>query len=136
MLYSINIQWYNFKVTNTCTNFLKQNLIRFLSRKSALNIPSSFNCDSQYYGYDKLSPYGIGISECIDRFSRYMLWLEAYQTNRDPKLIAGYFTDTVKKIGKSQLHNSKFKIYSNTLTHIPLFVTTHSPGLVQKIIQK
>lgn len=28
-----------------------------------------------------------------------MLWLEAYQTNRDPKLIAGYFTETVKKIG-------------------------------------
>jgi hypothetical protein len=44
--------------------------------------------NSQYYGYDKLSPSGIGISECIDRFSRYMLWIEAYQTNRDPKLIA------------------------------------------------
>jgi len=27
------------------------------------------------------------------------LWLEPYQTNHDPKLISGYFTDTVKKIG-------------------------------------
>ena len=29
MLYSINIQYYNFKITNTCTRFVKQNLIRF-----------------------------------------------------------------------------------------------------------
>ena len=27
------------------------------------------------------------------------MWLEVYQTNCDPKLISGYFTDTVKTIG-------------------------------------
>ncbi|ROJ57643.1 hypothetical protein DPX16_23842 [Anabarilius grahami] len=46
-------------------------------------------------GYDKLKPFGIGISGCIDGFSRSMMWLEAYKTNRDPRLIAGYFMDAV-----------------------------------------
>ncbi|KAL7870469.1 hypothetical protein SRHO_G00079660, partial [Serrasalmus rhombeus] len=31
-------------------------------------------------GYDKLKPYGIAINGCIDGFSRYVLWLEAYIT--------------------------------------------------------
>ena len=47
-------------------------------------------------GYDKLSPYGIGISGSIDGFSRYIVWLEAYHTNSDPRIIAGYFTKAVQ----------------------------------------
>lgn len=46
-------------------------------------------------GYDKLKPYGIGISGCIDGFSRKMMWLEAYRTNSDPRVIAGYFMTAV-----------------------------------------
>lgn len=50
-------------------------------------------------GYDKIKPYGIAISGCIDGFSRSMIWLEAYKTNNDPKIIAGYFMDAVIKAG-------------------------------------
>ncbi|XDV17739.1 hypothetical protein PO909_023558, partial [Leuciscus waleckii] len=50
-------------------------------------------------GYDKLKQFGIGISGCIDGFSRSMIWLEAYKTNNDPRLIAGYFMDAVIKAG-------------------------------------
>ncbi|KAJ0005815.1 hypothetical protein NQD34_015709 [Periophthalmus magnuspinnatus] len=46
-------------------------------------------------GYDKLKPFGIAISGCIDGFSRKIIWLEAYKTNNDPKIIAGYFMDAV-----------------------------------------
>ncbi|KAA0706551.1 hypothetical protein E1301_Tti022474 [Triplophysa tibetana] len=46
-------------------------------------------------GYDKLKPYGIGISGCIDGFSRKMIWLESYRTNSDPRVIAGYFITSV-----------------------------------------
>ncbi|KAI2645776.1 Methylglyoxal synthase [Labeo rohita] len=46
-------------------------------------------------GYDKLKPYGIGISGCIDGFSRKIMWLEAYRTNNDPRVIAGYFMTAV-----------------------------------------
>ncbi|XP_030196023.1 uncharacterized protein LOC115531109 [Gadus morhua] len=46
-------------------------------------------------GYDKLKPYGICISGCIDGFSRRLIWLEAYKTNNDPNVIAGYFMDAV-----------------------------------------
>lgn len=31
-------------------------------------------------GYDKLKPYGIAISGCIDSFSHYVVWMEAYTT--------------------------------------------------------
>ncbi|XP_051942829.1 uncharacterized protein LOC127615238 isoform X2 [Hippocampus zosterae] len=50
-------------------------------------------------GYDKLKPYGIGINGCIDGFSRYVLWAEAYTTNSDPKVVASYFIKTVSRIG-------------------------------------
>ena len=30
-------------------------------------------------GHDKLKPYGIAINGCVDGFSRYVLWLEAYR---------------------------------------------------------
>ncbi len=50
-------------------------------------------------GYDKLKPFGIGRRGCIDGFSRSMIWLEAYKTNNDPRLIAGYFMDAVIKSG-------------------------------------
>lgn len=46
-------------------------------------------------GNDKLNPYGFGISGCIDGFSRYLLWLNVYTTNKDPAVIAGYFVDAV-----------------------------------------
>ncbi|XP_035985476.1 uncharacterized protein LOC118558974 [Fundulus heteroclitus] len=49
-------------------------------------------------GYDKLKPYGIAISGCIDGFSRYVLWMEAYTTNNDPKLISSYFLKTVSGV--------------------------------------
>ena len=47
--------------------------------------------------YDKLKPYGIGINGCIDGFSRKMIWVEAFFTNSDPKIIAGYFASAVAK---------------------------------------
>ena len=38
-------------------------------------------------GYDKLKPYGICIHGAIDGFSRYIIWLEAYTTNRHFSLL-------------------------------------------------
>lgn len=46
--------------------------------------------------YDKLKPYGIAINGCIDGFSRNIIWLEAYSTNNDPKVIASYYITAVK----------------------------------------
>lgn len=41
--------------------------------------------------YDKLKPYGIGINGCIDEFSWYVVWMEAYTTNSDPEVVADYY---------------------------------------------
>ncbi|XP_046552499.1 uncharacterized protein LOC124262094 isoform X1 [Haliotis rubra] len=49
-------------------------------------------------GYDKLKPYGICIHGCIDGFSRYVIWLEAWVTNNDPKVITGYYTEAVRRL--------------------------------------
>lgn len=49
--------------------------------------------------YDKLKPYGICINGCIDGFSRNIIWLEASRTSSDAKLIAGYFMQSVQRLG-------------------------------------
>ena len=49
-------------------------------------------------GYDKLKPYGFCINGAIDGFSRYIVWLECYTTNSDPKVIAGYFMKSVQEL--------------------------------------
>jgi len=50
-------------------------------------------------GYDKLKPYGIAIHGCIDGFSRHIVWLHAYTTNNDPKVIASYYLAAVSACG-------------------------------------
>ncbi|CAG9825749.1 unnamed protein product [Phaedon cochleariae] len=49
--------------------------------------------------YDKLKPYGICISRCIDGFSRKIIWLRAGQNSNNPKIIAGYYIDALHRIG-------------------------------------
>ncbi|XP_041860347.1 uncharacterized protein LOC121652712 [Melanotaenia boesemani] len=49
--------------------------------------------------YDKLKPFGICINGAIDGFSRRILWLNAYHTSSDPKVIGGYFLETIREIG-------------------------------------
>ncbi len=46
-------------------------------------------------GYDKLKPFGICIHGCIDGYSRKIIWLEAYNTNNDPQIVAGYFKNAI-----------------------------------------
>lgn len=48
--------------------------------------------------YDKLTPYGIAISGCIDGFSRKIIWLRVGRTASNPKVIAGYYIQAVKDI--------------------------------------
>lgn len=49
--------------------------------------------------YDKLKPYGIGINGCIDGFSRFVIWMEAYITNNYPKVVADYYIQCVTRLG-------------------------------------
>lgn len=50
-------------------------------------------------GYDKLKPFGFGISGCIDGFSRKLLWLSCGPTNNNPTVIAKHFVDCVRSVG-------------------------------------
>ena len=49
--------------------------------------------------YDKLKPFGICINGAIDGFSRQMLWLNAYNTSSDPKVVGGYYLETAQELG-------------------------------------
>lgn len=48
-------------------------------------------------GYDKLKPFGFAIHGCIDGLSRKIIWLEVATSNNDPKIVAYYFLNAVKK---------------------------------------
>ena len=50
-------------------------------------------------GYDKLKPFGFCIHGAIDGYSRRILWLEVGPTNNDPRIVAQYYTDTVRQVG-------------------------------------
>ena len=50
-----------------------------------------WHCDS----YDKLKNFGICVNGCVDGFSRKVVWLNAYFTSSDPRVIAGYFIESV-----------------------------------------
>ncbi|KAL3968992.1 hypothetical protein ACER0C_002821 [Sarotherodon galilaeus] len=50
-------------------------------------------------GYDKLKPFGLAISGCIDGFSRKVLWLECGPTNNNPVVIAYYYLSCVGRLG-------------------------------------
>ena len=45
--------------------------------------------------YDKLKPYGICINGAVDGFSRQVIWMEAYTTSSDPKVVGNYYMDAV-----------------------------------------
>ncbi|XP_062851516.1 uncharacterized protein LOC134314752 [Trichomycterus rosablanca] len=50
-------------------------------------------------GYDKLKPFGLALSGCIDGFSRKVLWLVCGPTNNNPSVIAHNFITCVRNLG-------------------------------------
>ena len=50
-------------------------------------------------GWDKLKPFGLYVHGAIDGYSRRILWLEANSTNKNPKVVALHFLDTVEQLG-------------------------------------
>ena len=48
--------------------------------------------------YDKLKPYGLCVSGCIDGFSRQLIWLNVYRTSSNPRVIAGYYIEAVYQL--------------------------------------
>ena len=56
--------------------------------------------------YDKLRHYNFCIHGAIDGFSRRIMWLKAFSTNRDPWIVAKYYFETIKVVKGSILHNT------------------------------
>lgn len=51
-------------------------------------------------GHDKLKTYGFSIHGATDGYSRKVLWLKVADTNKNPKVTAKYFLQTIKKYKK------------------------------------
>ncbi|KAH0552164.1 hypothetical protein KQX54_006381 [Cotesia glomerata] len=49
-------------------------------------------------GYNKLKQFGFAIHDCIDGFSRKVMWLEVATTNNDLAVTAYYYLKTVKQL--------------------------------------
>ena len=54
------------------------------------------HCD----GYDKLKPFGFFIHAGMDGWSRKIYWLKLANTNKDPKIIAHYYLESILKYQK------------------------------------
>lgn len=50
-------------------------------------------------GYDKLKPYGMAISGCIDGYSRKVMWLDCGASNNNPDIIASYYLQCATQFG-------------------------------------
>ncbi len=50
-------------------------------------------------GYDKLKPFGFCVHGALDGYSRRVLWLEVGPSNNDPRVVAQYYLDYVRRIG-------------------------------------
>lgn len=50
-------------------------------------------------GYDKLKPFGFGISGYIDGFSCKIIWLKCGPSNNNPEAIKNNFVDCIKNVG-------------------------------------
>ncbi|PIK51443.1 hypothetical protein BSL78_11682 [Apostichopus japonicus] len=82
-------------------------------------------------GYDKLKPFGIGINGCIDGFSRKLIWCEAYKTNNDPTVIAGYFIEAVDRRGGFPfLIRTDMGTENRTMEQMQLFFHRNIPNSV------
>ena len=55
-------------------------------------------------GYDKLKPYGLAISGCIDGYSRKVMWLVCGASNNDPGVIAQNYLHCVSECGIIPMH--------------------------------
>lgn len=51
-------------------------------------------------GYDKLKPFAIAISGCIDSFSRKVMWLKSGSTNNDPGIIVQHYMQCLSEFGQ------------------------------------
>ncbi|KAI9513923.1 hypothetical protein NQZ68_038325 [Dissostichus eleginoides] len=50
-------------------------------------------------GFDKLKPFGIAISGCIDGFPRRVMWLRSGSTNSDPGIMVQHYLQCVSEFG-------------------------------------
>ena len=78
-----------------------------------------WHCDS----YDKLKPFGICINGCVDGYSRKVVWLNAYNTSSDPRIIGGYFVEAVKELhGYPMIIRSDKGTENNCVRHFQQFL--------------
>ncbi|XP_071944693.1 uncharacterized protein [Antedon mediterranea] len=82
--------------------------------------------------YDKLKPYGICINGCIDGFSRHIIWLEAYFTSSNPKVIAGYYVNSVRqKMGCPKSIRTDFGTENSIVGPMQQFLCNENSSFIQ-----
>ena len=88
--------------------------------------------------HDKWGPrFGLWLHNCIDPFIGFNNWLKVWWTNKNPRLIASYYLDTVRKYGGKSILLIFFVLQFTNLhflsTAIPL-VCQSDPGGENNIV--
>ncbi|PIK48035.1 hypothetical protein BSL78_15097 [Apostichopus japonicus] len=77
-------------------------------------------------GWDKLKPFGVAVHGCIDGFSRSIIWLNAYYTNNNPRIIAGYYIEEVaKRNGCPRMIRADRGTENSVACHIQRYLRRH-----------
>lgn len=48
--------------------------------------------------HDKARKFGIAMHVCIEPFSGYVIWAKAWHTNRNPRVVASWYLEAIKKL--------------------------------------
>ena len=51
------------------------------------------------HGHDKLKTLGFSVHDCIVGFSRKLIWLKVGSSNKNPDVIAHYYSDAISELG-------------------------------------
>ena len=58
--------------------------------------------------HDKCLKYGLALHVCVEPYSGYVIWAKVWFTNKNPKVVAGWYLDAVRQLGGKfrKLHRS------------------------------
>lgn len=61
-------------------------------------LPDGSNVVWHIAGYVELKSYGVAIHGCVDGFSLTIIWLNAYYTNNNTRVISGYYIKAISML--------------------------------------
>ena len=73
------------------------------TRKRRQYIAAGVNENWTIDQHDKALKYGLALHVCVEPFAGYVIWAKVWHTNKNPKVVAGWYLEAVRKLGGTYL---------------------------------